>query len=292
MDAGARRRPRSRGEMADADRQPARAAARPRTGTAASGCAATRTLGYGEATGGAGRDRRPRRPARPARPGAPRARPWTTSTSRRWSAQLGRRRRRRRAPAAGAGARAAPAGLGDPRRRRADPVAEGAAPARRHRAAPGVRRPVRHAGAAQHDLRDAGAAGELTGASRRWEFGDEQPLDVVRTIGNAVRRRAGGGRRPLPVRLEPEDFEVVETERRASAAVALCVDLSYLDVRRGPLGPDEADRAGAVAPGRDPVPAGRAADHRLRPVRDDAVAGRAGRRSSRTWCRAPTCSTR
>ena len=91
----------------------------------------------------------------------------------------------------------------------------------------------------EHDLRDAGAAGDLTGSSRRWVFGDEQPLDVVRTIGNAVRRRAaGGGTATLPVRLEPEDFEVAETERRASAVVALCVDLSYsmfADGRWGPM---------------------------------------------------------
>ena len=90
----------------------------------------------------------------------------------------------------------------------------------------------------QHDLRDAGAAGDLIGSSRRWEFGDEQPLDVVRTIGNAVRRRSGGGTTTLPVRLAPEDFEVAETERRASAAVAPCVDLSYsmyADGRWGPM---------------------------------------------------------
>jgi uncharacterized protein with von Willebrand factor type A (vWA) domain len=90
----------------------------------------------------------------------------------------------------------------------------------------------------QHDLRDAGAAGDLIGSSRRWEFGDEQPLDVVRTIGNAVRRRAGSSTATLPVRLEPEDFEVAETERRASAAVALLVDLSYsmyADGRWGPM---------------------------------------------------------
>jgi uncharacterized protein with von Willebrand factor type A (vWA) domain len=91
----------------------------------------------------------------------------------------------------------------------------------------------------QHDLRDAGAAGDLVGSSRRWEFGDEQPLDVVRTIGNAVGRRAArGGTSTLPVRLHPEDFEVAETERRASAVVALCVDLSYsmyADGRWGPM---------------------------------------------------------
>ena len=78
----------------------------------------------------------------------------------------------------------------------------------------------------QHDLRSAGAAGELTGASRPWEFGDEQPLDVVRTLGNAIRRTASGGVAPTPLRLQPDDFEVAETERRATAAVAVLVDLS------------------------------------------------------------------
>lgn len=84
----------------------------------------------------------------------------------------------------------------------------------------------------QHDLRDAGAAGEVTGASRQWEFGDEQPLDVVRTVSRALTR--GGG---VPVRLAVEDFEVMETERRASAAVALCVDLSFSMVWEGRWGP-------------------------------------------------------
>ncbi len=85
----------------------------------------------------------------------------------------------------------------------------------------------------QHDLRSAGAAGEVSGASRQWEYGDEQPLDVVRTLTRAV-RRAGPG---VPVRLVVEDFEVVETERRASAAVALCVDLSYSMISQGRWGP-------------------------------------------------------
>ncbi len=90
----------------------------------------------------------------------------------------------------------------------------------------------------QHDQRDAGSAGEPTGASRAWAFGDEQPLDAVRTIGNALRREAaarhpsGGG-----VVLAVEDFEVVETERLASAAVALCVDLSYSMFAEGRWGP-------------------------------------------------------
>jgi len=75
-----------------------------------------------------------------------------------------------------------------------------------------------------HDIRDAGASGEPTGATRAWAFGDEQPIDVVRTLSNAVRRGQGAG---LPLRLQVDDFEVVETERRSAAAVCLLVDTSW-----------------------------------------------------------------
>jgi len=93
-------------------------------------------------------------------------------------------------------------------------------------------------GRGEHDVADAGATGELTGASREWRFGDEQPLDVVRTVRNAVLRSAGtprgdGQRR---VQIAVEDFEVVETERRTGAAVALLVDLSYSMALRGTWG--------------------------------------------------------
>ncbi|MCI2238387.1 hypothetical protein MO973_17880 [Paenibacillus sp. TRM 82003] len=94
---------------------------------------------------------------------------------------------------------------------------------------------VTSGGRGDHENTSAGAGGEPTGATRRWEFGDEQPLDVVRTVSNALRRT-----RPSPggaVRLSWEDFEVVETERRASAAVALCVDLSFSMAAEGRWGP-------------------------------------------------------
>src|SRR5690349_7078856 len=48
-------------------------------------------------------------------------------------------------------------------------------------------------GLGDHDLRDAGQAGELTGTTRPWEFGDEQPLDVPATVRNALLRGAGSG---------------------------------------------------------------------------------------------------
>src|SRR5918999_235493 len=95
-----------------------------------------------------------------------------------------------------------------------------------------------------HDEPDAGQGGELTGAGREWRFGDEQPIDVVRTVGNAVRRGAAlhdhGDETARPgrrgVRLSVDDFEVLETERRTAAAVCLLVDLSYSMVLRGTWG--------------------------------------------------------
>jgi uncharacterized protein with von Willebrand factor type A (vWA) domain len=80
----------------------------------------------------------------------------------------------------------------------------------------------------QRDLRRAGAAGELSGASRAWEFGDTEPWNVTRTITNAIRRTvAEGGSAAGGVRLALEDLEVNETEARTQAAVALLVDTSF-----------------------------------------------------------------
>jgi uncharacterized protein with von Willebrand factor type A (vWA) domain len=88
-------------------------------------------------------------------------------------------------------------------------------------------------GRGSHDVRDAGAAGEVTGSSREWSYGDEQPLDVSRTVRNAVLRTVSNG---LELNLAAEDFEVVETERRSSAAIALLVDMSYSMELRGTWG--------------------------------------------------------
>ena len=105
-----------------------------------------------------------------------------------------------------------------------------------------------------HDQHDAGQAGDMTGAIREWEFGDEQPIDVPGTVRSALLRGAGGrppGRGPGPsdlagradrggsgrrVRLAPQDFRVAETERRSAAAVCLLVDLSYSMALRGTWG--------------------------------------------------------
>ncbi|MGW1743705.1 vWA domain-containing protein [Nocardia sp. NPDC001965] len=77
----------------------------------------------------------------------------------------------------------------------------------------------------QRETALAGAAGEPTGASRPWEFGDTEPWDVSRTVRNAVLRSASTG--SPSVTLDVADVEIAETEQRSRAAVALCVDTSW-----------------------------------------------------------------
>ncbi|MGZ6754377.1 MAG: vWA domain-containing protein [Nocardioides sp.] len=78
------------------------------------------------------------------------------------------------------------------------------------------------------DLRRAGAAGERSGATREWAFGDTEPWDVTRTLTNAiVRTVSAGGRTADGLRLTIEDVEVQETESRTQACVALLVDTSF-----------------------------------------------------------------
>src|SRR5260221_2244405 len=111
-------------------------------------------------------------------------------------------------------------------------------------------------GYGDHDQRDVGQAGELTGSTRPWRFGDEQAIDTAATVRNALLRggvpglatgggedlrtgggagagRGGGSGIRTAVKLSVSDFEIGETERRASAAICLLVDLSYSMALRG-----------------------------------------------------------
>jgi uncharacterized protein with von Willebrand factor type A (vWA) domain len=80
-----------------------------------------------------------------------------------------------------------------------------------------------------HEARDAGGLAEPTGATRPWSFGDHGQLAVQRTVFNAVTRSRPGE----PVRLVPDDFEMVEAEQRTETATALLLDLSFSMPLRG-----------------------------------------------------------
>jgi uncharacterized protein with von Willebrand factor type A (vWA) domain len=91
----------------------------------------------------------------------------------------------------------------------------------------------------ERDTRRAGPAGELTGATRPWQFGDTEPWNVTRTLTNAVLRQSGGGERSdrgigsgtglaeLPMQITVDDVEISETETRTQSVVALLVDTSF-----------------------------------------------------------------
>ena len=80
----------------------------------------------------------------------------------------------------------------------------------------------------RRETRHAGAAGDRTGSTREWAFGDTEPWDIPRTVSNAVLRTVSdGGDASAGVRLDTRDVEVVETEQRTQAAVALLVDTSF-----------------------------------------------------------------
>lgn len=80
----------------------------------------------------------------------------------------------------------------------------------------------------QRDTRQAGAAGELTGATRTWQFGDVEPWNVTRTLTNSITRIAAEGNDPRDgLTLHVEDVEIQETEARTQAAVVLLVDTSF-----------------------------------------------------------------
>ena len=80
----------------------------------------------------------------------------------------------------------------------------------------------------ERELRRAGAAGDLTGATRPWQFGDTEPWNVTRTLTNAVLRQAGTVTdNPGSISITVDDVEVSETETRTQAVVALLVDTSF-----------------------------------------------------------------
>ena len=138
---------------------------------------------------------------------------------------------------------------------------------------------------------DAGQAGDTTGATREWEFGDEQPIDVPGTVRSALLRSAAEGVGRGRVRLTAEDFRVAETERRSAAAVCLLVDLSYSMALRGTWAVAKQTALALHALLRSKYP-----QDAIQVVGFSNYAGSCTRPSwpgsAGTWCRAPTCTTR
>ena len=142
-----------------------------------------------------------------------------------------------------------------------------------------------------HDLRDAGQAGELTGTTRAWEFGDEQPLDVPATVRNALLR----GGRPGSRRARSSCRRATSRWPRPSgAAPRSCRCWSTCPTRCSCAGPgrrpsrrrSRCTRCCAASSPRTPSRSWASPTTRASCTRPSSP-GSAG-----TWCRAPTCTTR
>ena len=103
----------------------------------------------------------------------------------------------------------------------------------------------------RHEVHQRGDAGERTGETRAFEFGDSFDIDLHRTLFNAVVRE--GAR--VPVRLSPEDLEIHRTEHMTQVATVLLLDQSRSMGMFGGLHLGQEGRFGAVRADPIPVPA-------------------------------------
>jgi len=77
-----------------------------------------------------------------------------------------------------------------------------------------------------HRIDRLGVGHERTYDTKAYEWGDPFNLNINRTIGNAVRRRAGEGAVGGRVHLTADDFEIEQTEQSVRTATVLMLDLS------------------------------------------------------------------
>ena len=149
-------------------------------------------------------------------------------------------------------------------------------------------------GYGDHEQRDAGQAGEYTGATRRWQFGDEQAIDAPATVRNAL--LAGG--RDAPGRPSPPGSgcpaATSRSARPSGGRPRPCACWSTCPTRWRCAAP-------GARPSRPRWPCTRwcAAGSRRTPSRSSGsrtTPGNCARPiwpgSAGTWSRAPTCTTR
>ena len=244
------------------------------------------------------RARRPRGAAGPAGPGLPSAPPSTTSTSSGWSSSS--------APAPAPTSRRCASSSASWSDRasstRGDDGLRLTPKALRRLGETALRRVFEQldaGGRGDHDDRAAGSGRRADrprpgvgvrrrAAARRGAHGPERASCAGGSAPGSAPRRRGAPRGVS--RLEVEDFEVAETERRARAAVALCVDLSFSMMQEGRWGPMK-----QTALALSHLVQTRFRHDALQIIGFDrgAPARRCSwPRSSRSGCRAPTCSTR
>ncbi len=132
----------------------------------------------------------------------------------------------------------------------------------------------------ERDHRRAGAAGELTGATRPWQFGDTEPWNISRSLTNAVLRQAGTATLNGPRRPHPDHGRrrrgLRDRDPHAGRGGAVGRHVVF-DGDGESLAADEADGARAQPSRVHPVSLRCVADHRLWPLRPDGDSRRTDR---------------
>lgn len=80
-----------------------------------------------------------------------------------------------------------------------------------------------------HNVERSGVGLEIVEDNKRYEYGDAFLLDLERTVLNAIERVGPS----IPVRLDPQDFEVHRTEQMSHCSTVLMLDISLSMARRG-----------------------------------------------------------
>jgi len=75
----------------------------------------------------------------------------------------------------------------------------------------------------QHETKELATGVEVTGGSKRYEFGDTLNLDISRTLLAAVQRNGLG----VPIELTDSDLYVHQSEYRSSCATVVMLDCSH-----------------------------------------------------------------
>ena len=75
----------------------------------------------------------------------------------------------------------------------------------------------------QHETKELATGVEVTGSSKRYEFGDTLNLDISQTLLSAVRRNGLG----VPIELANSDLHVHQSEYRSSCATVVMLDCSH-----------------------------------------------------------------
>ena len=128
-----------------------------------------------------------------------------------------------------------------------------------------------------HDRHDAGQAGDMTGATREWEFGDEQPIDVPGTVRAGLLRSAaegtGSGRREALRQGLPR-----RRDRAAQRGGGVPARRPVLfDGAARHLGGGQADSARPARAAAQQVPAGRHSGGGVLQLRQGTAGDRTGR---------------